>query len=252
MSGGRMLSRREAPGHEDGWYVPDPEEETARRAAKTRTWLSVDLVAITDDPDDPALVLYRRERDPHAGKLSLPGAVMDPAKGQTVAQTAAWIAEERAHARVVTGTEPHPITVVSDPGRDERGHTVSLVCLARVDVPAADSGAVLVHTGDRLPKQMPFGHEAMLAEAAQRAVDGLFTDTAAAHALVSTEVEEGVTGAGLWATLRLLHHLAGGDPEQAPTAEAVRRRRSRSQVLEPAGKMAAVTRPETVFVSVSR
>ena len=44
-----------------------------------RTWLSVDLVAITDDPDDPALVLYRRERDPHAGKTFL---VDLPVKGR--------------------------------------------------------------------------------------------------------------------------------------------------------------------------
>jgi ADP-ribose pyrophosphatase YjhB (NUDIX family) len=224
----------------------DPQEQDRR------TWLSVDLVAITDDPEGPALVLYRRERDPHAGELSLPGAVMDPAKGQTVAQTAAWIADERGHATLVIGTEPHPITVVSDPGRDERGHTVSLVTLARVHAPADDSGAVLVRAGDRLPERMPFGHTEMLAEAAQRAFDGLFSDTAVARALVSADPAHGTTGAGLWSTLRLLHHLAGADPAQAPTAEAIRRRRSRSQVLEPAGKIAAVTRPETVFVSASR
>ncbi|MGV0812311.1 NUDIX hydrolase [Mycolicibacterium boenickei] len=212
-----------------------------------RTWLSVDLVAITDDADQPALVLYRRERVPHAGELSLPGAVMDPARGQTVAATATWIAAERARAQVVTGTEPFPITVVSDPGRDVRGHTVSLVCLTRVHAPAR--GATLVRVGDRIPAAMPFGHTAMLAAAARRAFDGLFTDPAVAHALVSTDVEHGCTGAGLWSTVRLLHHLAGGDPEQAPTAEAVRRRRSRATVLMPGGKVAAVTRPETVFVS---
>lgn len=216
-----------------------------------RTWLSVDLVAITDDPDDPALVLYRRERDPHAGQLSLPGAVMDPARGQTVAQTAGWIADGRAHAHVLDGTEPFPITVVSDPGRDERGHTVSLVCLTRVRVPDPDSGAVLVGSGDRIPAPMPFGHARMLAAAAGRAFDGLFTDSAVARALVSTDAAHGTTGAGLWSTLRLLHHLAGRDPEQAPTAEAVRRRRSRTTVLVPGGKVAAVTRPETVYVSVA-
>ncbi|WP_052238654.1 NUDIX hydrolase [Mycolicibacterium setense] len=216
-----------------------------------RTWLSVDLVAITDDPEDPALVLYRRERDPHAGQLSLPGAVMDPAKGQTVAQTAGWIAGERAHAHVLDGTEPFPITVVSDPGRDERGHTVSLVCLTRVHVPDPGSGAVLVRAGDRMPAPMPFGHDRMLAAAAGRAFDGLFTDGAVARALVSTDAAHGITGTGLWSTLRLLHHLAGRDPEQAPTAEAVRRRRSRTTVLVAGGKVAAVTRPETVYVSVA-
>lgn len=212
-----------------------------------RTWLSVDLVAVTDDPVDPALVLYRRERDPHAGELSLPGAVMDPAKGQTVAQTATWIAAERAHAQVVVGTEPFPITVVSDPGRDERGHTVSLVCLARVQAP--EPGAVLIRAGDPVPDAMPFGHTLMLAAAAQRAFDGLFADPAVAHALVSADAAHGTTGTGVWATLVLLHHLAGGDPALAPTAEAVRRRRSRATVLVPGGKVAAVTRPETVFVS---
>lgn len=217
-----------------------------------RTWLSVDLVAITDDANEPALVLYRRERQPRAGELSLPGALMDPAKGQTVAQTAAWIADERAHSRVLAGTEPHPITVVSDPGRDERGHTVSLVCLARVAIPAEDSGAVLVRAGEPLPSHMPFGHTAMLAAAARRAFDGLFTDAAVARALVSADPEHGTTGTGLWSTLRLLHHLADGDPEEAPTAEAVRRRRSRSEALAPAGKVAAKTRPESVFVSIGR
>ncbi len=216
-------------------------------AEDRRTWLSVDLVAITDDPDDPALVLYRRERDPHAGELSLPGAVMDPARGQTVAQTAAWIAAERAHAEVVGGTEPFPIIVVSDPGRDERGHTVSLVCLTRVHTPAA--GAVLVRARDRIPPAMPFGHTRMLAGAARRAFDGLFADAAVAHALVSTDAAHGTTGTGLWSTVRLLHHLAGGNPQEIPTAEAVRRRRSRTTVLAPGGKVAAVTRPETVFVS---
>ena len=96
----RMLSRREAPGHEYGWFVAETEQTP--QDEDRRTWLSVDLVAITDDPDDPALVLYRRERDPHAGELSLPGAVMNPIKGQTVAQTATWIVDERAHARVVS------------------------------------------------------------------------------------------------------------------------------------------------------
>ncbi|WP_396916747.1 hypothetical protein [Mycolicibacterium sp.] len=212
-----------------------------------RTWLSVDLVAITDDPDDPALVLYRRERAPHAGELSLPGAVMDTAKGQTVAQTATWIAAERAHAQVVSGTEPFPISVVSDPGRDERGHTVSLVCLTRVHTP--DPRAVLVGAQDRIPDAMPFGHTPMLAAAARRAFDGLFTDLAVAHALVSADAAHGTTVTGLWSTLRLLHHLAGGDPEEAPTPEAVRRRRSRTTVLVAGRKVAAVTRPETVFVS---
>lgn len=243
-----MLSRREAPGHEYGWYVPDPTPPTP---VDRRTWLSVDLVAITDDPDDPALVLYRRERDPHAGELSLPGAVMNPDKGQTVAQTAAWIAAERAGTAVVSGTEPFPISVVSDPGRDDRGHTVSLVCLTRVGAPELDSAAVSVRAGDQLPSAMPFGHTAMLAAAARRAFDGLFTDALVARALVSSDVGHGCTGPGLWSVLRLLHHLAGGDPEQAPTPEAVRRRRSRTEVLIPGGKVPAVTRPETVFVSVT-
>lgn len=215
-----------------------------------RTWLSVDLVALTDDPHEPALVLYRRERDPHAGQLSLPGAVMDPEKGQTVAQTATWIAAERAYAEIVPGTVPFPISVVSDPQRDERGHTVSLVCLARVATPAVDTAAVLVRNGDQLPKSMPFGHAAMLAAAAARALDTVFVDAAVARALVSADPEHGITGTGLFTTLQLLHHLSGGDSQRAPTAEAVRRRRSRSPVLTAAGTAAAVTKPEAVLVSV--
>lgn len=215
-----------------------------------RTWLSVDLVAITDDPHDPALVLYRRERAPHAGQLSLPGAVMDPAKGQTVAETAAWIAAERAYADVVPGTVPFPISVVSDPQRDERGHTVSLVCLTRVRAPDTGSAAVLVRAGDPLPEVMPFTHSEMLAVAARRALDTVFVDAQVASALVSTQPEFGIRSAALTATLQLLHHLAGADPDTAPTAEAVRRRRSRSVVFAAVGTVSAVTRPEAVLVAV--
>lgn len=247
--GYRMLSRHEAPGREYGWFVRDGDDDEVYQ--DRRTWLSVDLVAITDDHDDPALVLYRRERDPHVGELSLPGAVMDPAKGQTVAQTANWIADERGHAQVVSGTEPFPISVVSDPGRDERGHTVSLVCLTRVHVPDPDSPVVLVRAGDQVPEAMPFGHGPMLVTAARRATDAMLTDSAVAHALVSTEAAHGITGAGLWSTSRLLHYLSGADPARTPTAEAVRRRRSRTTVLVPGGRAAAVTRPETVYVSAS-
>lgn len=249
VSTGRMLSRREAPGHEYGWYVPDEPLSTSRGDDR-RTWLSVDLVAITDDPHNPALVLYRRERDPHAGELTLPGAVMDPAKGQTVAETAAWIAAERAHAQVVPGTEPFPISVVSDPTRDERGHTVSLVCLARVGQPGSE--AVRITADDTVPQQMPFGHAGMLTAAVRRAFDAVLTDPAVARALVSADPQRGITGTGLFTTLRLLHHLSGGGLADAPTAEAVRRRRSRSPVLIPTDTTApAKTRPETVLVSAS-
>lgn len=249
MTVGRMLSRHEAPGHEYGWYMVEPDDPGV--ATDQRTWLSVDLIAVTSDAADPALVLYRRERNPYAGALSLPGAVMDPAKGQTVAQTAAWIAAERAYAPVVTGTEPFPVSVVSDPGRDERGHTVSLVCVTRIHTPDPDSPAVLVHAGDPLPQEMPFGHAAMLVTAARRTLDAMLTDADLTRALVSSAPEHGVTGAGLWSALRLLHHLAGGEPGQEPTAEAVRRRRSRSTVLVPGAKIAAVTRPETVYVTTT-
>ncbi|MBX9979181.1 MAG: NUDIX domain-containing protein, partial [Mycobacterium gordonae] len=91
----------------------------------TRTWLSVDVVALTEDEPVPRIVLIRRAGTPHRGATTLPGGLLDAEHGETVEQAARRIVQQKAGARVTSGVAI--VDVVSDPTRDERGHTVSIV-----------------------------------------------------------------------------------------------------------------------------
>lgn len=86
--------------------------------------LTVDAVIL--DPS-AGVVLIRRGLEPFAGRWALPGGFVET--GESVA--AACIREVGEE----TGLEVEPVQLVgvySEPGRDPRGHTVSVVFLCRV------------------------------------------------------------------------------------------------------------------------
>lgn len=86
--------------------------------------LTVDAVIM--DEDYSRIILIRRKNDPFRGFWALPGGFVDV--GETV--EAACIREVREE----TGMEVDVIKllgVFSDPGRDPRGHTVSVVFICR-------------------------------------------------------------------------------------------------------------------------
>lgn len=143
------------------------------------TWLSVDVVALTDDPE-PKIVLIERAGAPHKGEITLPGGLLAAWDGETVEQCARRIMRDKAGTELTGGVAV--VDVVSDPGRDERGHTVSIVVVARVDAQAP--GAVSV---TQIPEAMPFGHTAIARTAILRLGERLLVDPDTTHAMLGDE-----------------------------------------------------------------
>jgi 8-oxo-dGTP diphosphatase len=141
------------------------------------TWLSVDVVGLTQDTDAVRIALITRAGQPHRGATTLPGGLLAAWNQETVEQAARRIVSEKVGVEVVGGVAI--LDVVSDPGRDERGHTVSIVVGARI--PADTSGAVRIA---HVPEDMPFGHSAMIRKALDKISTGLFTDPALTYALL--------------------------------------------------------------------
>lgn len=141
------------------------------------TWLSVDVVAFTEDKPQAKVVLIEREGEPHRGATTLPGGLLAAWDTETVAQAAARVVAEKVGVPLA-GT-PVVVDVVSDPNRDERGHTVSIVVAVRV--PADTPGAVRVSD---IPEDMPFGHARMIARAVTMIGERLFTDRELTYALL--------------------------------------------------------------------
>lgn len=121
--------------------------------------VAVDVVIeLVDRPGRPIVLIERRS--PPAGH-ALPGGFVDV--GETVEHAA------RREAREETGLEvrlTRLLGVYSDPGRDPRGHTVSIVFVGTATgQPRAgdDAGAVLVADPARLPA-LAFDHARILGD----------------------------------------------------------------------------------------
>jgi 8-oxo-dGTP diphosphatase len=111
-------------------------------------------------------LLIRRKNEPFKGAYALPGGFVEI--GETV-ETAC-----RREVREETGLELGELRllgVYSDPGRDPRGHTVSVVYLALLGaapVPRAGSDASAAEwVADWRPLRLAFDHARILADAEQ-------------------------------------------------------------------------------------
>ncbi|WP_020102215.1 NUDIX domain-containing protein [Mycobacterium sp. 360MFTsu5.1] len=207
-------------------------------AESLATWLSVDVFAMSPG-DEPGLILARRQREPHQGDWALPGVVLDAANGETVAAAAYRALRDRAGAEPIDGP-PTVALVVSDPQRDERGHTVSLVNVMRAH-PGDD--ALVVRDGDPVPP-LPFGHNAMIRDTAATVSQRLLTDPATVAAMFGAA---GCTAGEVCALTTLLFHLSGGTGAEPIPLAAMRRRLERAPLFTAAGSRPAHTRPVTVF-----
>lgn len=119
------------------------------------TWLSVDVVALTED--SPARIsLITRKGTPHSGSTTLPGGLLAAWGGETVEDAALRIVRDKVGVEVVDDAVAI-LDVVSDPNRDERGHTVSILVVVRI--PAGTPGAVPIGS---VPTGMPFQHNTLL------------------------------------------------------------------------------------------
>jgi len=121
--------------------------------------ICVDVVIELEDQPGRPIVLIRRGTPP-AGH-SLPGGFVDV--GETVEQAAVREAREETGLHVRLG---ELLGVYSDPARDPRGHTVSLVYIATATgAPAAgdDAADVLVTDPEAAPA-LVFDHDRILAD----------------------------------------------------------------------------------------
>lgn len=128
--------------------------------------LTVDAVLLKGNASGGGdVLLIRRGRDPFKGSWALPGGFVDV--GETVEDAVRRELVEEAGLR---GDVVHLLGVYSDPGRDPRGHTVSVVYVLRVsgivDVGQAgdDADEARWFRLDDLPP-LAFDHDRILADA---------------------------------------------------------------------------------------
>lgn len=115
------------------------------------------IIELIDRPDRPIVLIQRRNPPPG---WAIPGGFVDI--GESVPAAAMREAAEETGLQV---TLVQLLGCYSDPSRDARGHTASLVYVARAEgVPQAmdDARAVDVFTLDRLPRLLAFDHAQIL------------------------------------------------------------------------------------------
>lgn len=127
--------------------------------------LTVDGVVVARGADGPVVLLIERGADPFRGAWALPGGFVD--YGEDVDRAIHREVEEETG---LAGLEFRQFHTFGQPGRDPRGHTVSVVYVAEIEgrPPAVaggdDAAAAAWHPVDRLP-DLAFDHHQILSRA---------------------------------------------------------------------------------------
>jgi len=117
-------------------------------------FLTVDIIIQIDD----GIVLIERKNPPHG--WALPGGFVD--YGESVESAAVREAAEETGLEVTLKEQFH---IYSDPARDPRHHTASVVFIAGAEglpVAADDAARVGVYNKDNLPQTLAFDHGRIL------------------------------------------------------------------------------------------
>ena len=117
------------------------------------------IVELVDRPGRPIVLIERRNPPPG---WAIPGGFVDV--GEEVERAAVREAREEISLEVSLTAL---LGVYSDPQRDRRGHTVSVVYVAEAcGMPRAqdDAAAVAVFTPEHLPKNLAFDHSQILTD----------------------------------------------------------------------------------------
>ncbi len=131
--------------------------------AKPRTPLLAADCAVFDAKG--RVLLIRRGHPPFKGRFALPGGFVEV--GETVEAACRRELQEETGLKV---RNLQLVGIYSDPRRDPRGHTCSVVYLARVaraTPRAGDDAAEAEWVGDWSKAELAFDHAAILADAAR-------------------------------------------------------------------------------------
>lgn len=101
-----------------------------------RPAVTADVACIADQDGASHILLIERNHPPFAGHWALPGGFVNQDEALDVAA-----ARELAEETTLTGVHLEQVGAYGDPGRDPRGHTVTVAFLARLDHCAAVLGS---------------------------------------------------------------------------------------------------------------
>jgi 8-oxo-dGTP diphosphatase len=132
-----------------------------------RPALTVDIVLFHRSADGTEVLLIKRAHDPFKDLWAFPGGFVD--EDESLEDAAA---RELREETGLVGVHFEQIGAFGDPGRDPRGHTVSVVFSAvlddRVQAAAADDAADAEWHSALAPPELAFDHEKILSVALTR------------------------------------------------------------------------------------
>jgi 8-oxo-dGTP diphosphatase len=132
-----------------------------------RPALTVDIVLLHRAADEIEVLLIKRASEPFAGHWAFPGGFVD--QDESLEDAAA---RELAEETGLVGIRLEEIGAFGDPGRDPRGHTVSVVFAGvledRAVVTAGDDAAEAAWHSALEPPSLAFDHKKILRLALDR------------------------------------------------------------------------------------
>ena len=137
-----------------------------------RPALTVDILVFHRSGNRVEVLLIKRAREPFKGLWAFPGGFVD--KDESLEDAAA---RELLEETGVSGIHLEQIGSFGDPGRDPRGHTVSVAFAATLDhrtqARAADDAADAAWHSALRPPKLAFDHKKILSVALKRMAGSL-------------------------------------------------------------------------------